>query len=1319
MTVKAFDKDTTTEIKNRFLLTPIKEKGLVVVAATTGTGKTFQASQMAKDSNKYWIETAEKSSKINEEYRKEIIETIKQSKFRTIYIEPQIKGVRDFITEVTGQNENNFYHGNALRLISSRELAKYITDTIDKKGNQHKEPLTCKIKNATTESVKHLKKVTSEREQLENSNYADEDSELEKELNDRGQAALNSVLKDIKETLKDILDDMKKDSLFQKEKELEKNALREMKRELNISDLSYLCKVHPELEWLKPIFPLDFWHECTCVTFTAKRFLYSIKGLRASHSIYTVLQSTKDIKKNQILLDESDSVAEEWQNYIIEEAAKANNNNDVYFIKAALLQLANHTFPYKNKPIDVEESEFVEKLREKANEKWELFLKQVSETLAGKEMNVSLKSTANLRKAINEDRGLSISAHGRAYEYINFSKEGVNDKRNKILISHGENKESAILSHSKGDVELNDYESTEEINTFVKDVMKTYNFFRQSVFPSIHKYVMEAKRDENISSQQVTKDICKLFFIDPEIMKDLEDFTVMLGTPLSNIKKGNTDYEREFYEDGFKIFLVEPGDAYTSSKISFLKVENTPEKILLRLAKSNMVYLISATANVATVKNFDLGYLEDKLGNDFHEWGKDNKASIESDVNYQQMKETIQFNGEIYDSLPFNNEDKKDKSIETYIDTNLENIFKKCIPEAFKNIQSQKVAESIYSEIREILKSKHGENEISKIKTYLEMIAHFIIFKKHNHTAGLSLFNSILDKDVCHEIIEQVNNLLVDIGHPEKACRIFSCKTENLRDGTTQRKVEEAYLSGDDIFLVTSFQTMSKAVNFTFSPRESNELVFIPTKGRTNIPSRKEIQIGFDFLATGDVRYVFSSYDNQWRTRAYLNQNLLERVFEIEKIREMNALNNNQEREILGRAFLQEGSLHSCKSGSVTGLKANGVYRIISQSAGRLFRTQMFHKNMTFATSSFNANLLGVVAKDFKRKTYTENPLLESLVNRCLDENINGQPLVDELKVFENKANDSSSHLKRIINTMFGGKKKEDVIKAIAEYNSKSNIALTFGPYIDKDTYDYIQKNEHSKPEQMYLKCDEKLIDKVSEGIFYKIDKRGGNEVFQVCSEHKAGYHFYSPAKHNLHKFLSLRGFKEFCQEHEINTSIPSIFLKESDAEEGAYVMNPCIYNNIYKGRLGESVGVFLFEEANIAISRHEDLETFEYCDYYLDNVDSSFIDFKNHKVFTGVGIENKDNLRRLRENIARKAKKLKATNYDLVNVYPCSHENIEKARFDMLNEDGKPVYNLNGDVVKVRYIQATYMDGDVCKTTNTFKEYMRTLRNSQHGEKR
>ena len=95
------------------------------------------------------------------------------------------------------------------------------------------------------------------------------------------------------------------------------------------------------------------------------------------------------------------------------------------------------------------------------------------------------------------------------------------------------------------------------------------------------------------------------------------------SSPLSD------DLDFSCNEKGFRYYTILDSDMYdTQSKIQYVAIDDTPEKILLRVCNKAKVIGVSASSSLRTVTgNFDIGYLEIRLGKLFKHLTKDDILS--------------------------------------------------------------------------------------------------------------------------------------------------------------------------------------------------------------------------------------------------------------------------------------------------------------------------------------------------------------------------------------------------------------------------------------------------------------------------------------------------------------------------------------------------------------------------------------------------------------------------------------------------------------------------------------------------------------------
>lgn len=108
--------------------------------------------------------------------------------------------------------------------------------------------------------------------------------------------------------------------------------------------------------------------------------------------------------------------------------------------------------------------------------------------------------------------------------------------------------------------------------------------------------------------------------------------------------------------------------------------------------------------------------------------------------------------------------------------------------------------------------------------------------------------------------------------------------------------------------------------------------------------------------------------------------------------------------------------------------------------------------------------------------------------------------------------------------------------------------------------------------------------------------------------------------------------------------------------------MSPALFNNIYKGALGEYVGRLILWKYKINLDDITDENLFELFDFSVKNNPSVFVDFKNWKESTSFKEDD------MVKKIIGKATKCKAKAIIVINTFSRKNEyKIKKMKFDGL----------------------------------------------------
>lgn len=167
--------------------------------------------------------------------------------------------------------------------------------------------------------------------------------------------------------------------------------------------------------------------------------------------------------------------------------------------------------------------------------------------------------------------------------------------------------------------------------------------------------------------------------------------------------------------------------------------------------------------------------------------------------------------------------------------------------------------------------------------------------------------------------------------------------------------------------------------------------------------------------------------------------------------------------------------------------------------------------------------------------------------------------------------------------------------------------------------------------------------------LFYRQD--GDFNKVEVSFGYKAGFIKECSEETRLNRMLSIEGVRGYFEKNNYATE----FIPND------YIMCPTMWNNIYKGALGEVVGKFLFKKLfDIDLVDIEDKEIFELFDYRVKDK-PIFVDFKDWSENT-VADRN-----RMVQKIARKAEKCGCKCAIIANIVSVENHRCNKRSHDGL----------------------------------------------------
>lgn len=171
---------------------------------------------------------------------------------------------------------------------------------------------------------------------------------------------------------------------------------------------------------------------------------------------------------------------------------------------------------------------------------------------------------------------------------------------------------------------------------------------------------------------------------------------------------------------------------------------------------------------------------------------------------------------------------------------------------------------------------------------------------------------------------------------------------------------------------------------------------------------------------------------------------------------------------------------------------------------------------------------------------------------------------------------------------------------------------------------------------------DELVRSTIAKNFYIQLPKKGNYYTYSQNEDYKStnvsftikGNITVSDNSCNLSQLMKISAIKDYFEANGWATSF----------EENEYIMCPTLFNNIYKGALGEVVGKFLFECAKCSLEEIENPSLFEKFDYKVVGK-NIYVDFKNWHETT------EEDLEKELEKITNKAKECGAKTVVIANI--------------------------------------------------------------------
>lgn len=656
-------------------------------------------------------------------------------------------------------------------------------------------------------------------------------------------------------------------------------------------------------------------------------------------------------------------------------------------------------------------------------------------------------------------------------------------------------------------------------------------------------------------------------------------------------KRGNEnmakDFDLKFFARGLRYYaFIDDVSNDLQSVIMMYAFNNTPEKILLNTCERAKVVGISATATIpSAIGNFNLSYLEEQLGDCFQ------KISVE-DRNRLRAKFKSEQKG--YDDRV--------------------KIHAELLGKEVRDCYDEKAWMNLFND-EEVAREAHGMvcNSVPDDDNGFHKERYFRIvqaYKKFYDNKGIHSFLCILTTHPKEYSCKGLNRKtllelfkFIDGCAEEKVCWL---KTEGFDE--EKKNISDALEKGGKRFVISAYQTIGAGQNLQYKipPRLLHGLV------RVN-DSRKDNEKDYDAIYLDNPTNLLVNVN----VEKLGQKDFIRFLFQMEYLQSNGEVSTDLTMKHVRKGFEAYSTQHKpIPRKGVEGITNRlsvvlFATRSIIQAVGRMCRTNHKSQNIyVFADSRIAENIDCNVANSLILNREFEALLKEIDTKQT-------RPIIRPQ--LELKAEEKSVAVNGFISTML--KDSWSDIK-IERWKRLRDFVLKH-PTISK------AELNRSGMNSFYAELPKKM-----NVLYYnqEYDYRKVHVSFESNREYPC---VESAAECRLDKLMSWGGFKRFFEENGYATAF----------EPNDCIMVPTLYNNIYKGALGEVVGHFIFSKMfNVELEEITDYTAFELFDFKVPDK-SYYVDFKHWNISSDVERDA------MVKKIAEKARKCGCEKALVVNI--------------------------------------------------------------------
>ena len=906
-------------------------------------------------------------------------------------------------------------------------------------------------------------------------------------------------------------------------------------------------------KWMAKFYPSIFWTEYKVLLLSVKKLM--ARNIPLVEPSFECL-SERMLKNKIVCIDEFDASRSVILDSLIDRALN---------LRADYLQLFLQVYRGATTHQISRELETVRKTYEAGRTlTWEKLLKEAQDIYQEGALHYSMKTVDTVI-----DKGRNFLFHDTSYHTV------LDGNRTHIrAVCNETDAQVQIHFEEKGEY----YAHKNEPRIVLQNLLRRIHVFLLRFQRYVYGWAEAYTKLVNAGRQPV-EDLYTLAAATESIFRQFDltsEQTRLMSEELTDSKGGRSlqdviSPDLSFYETGFRLFeFIDDDHHRAQTYLQYLQMRNTPENVLLYLCCHAKVVGLSATAALSTVLgNYDLKYIKEQLKEHYHELSDETKASIQSGLEtlWEPYKEgRIQVKLQVVDR-------GKDHLL---LSERLKDIF---------------VRETLAQKYQHRFTALGAEEYVQK--RYCNILEAMKSFWTHPDIRAFLCLNQVLplpekramDENLLRDALKDLQSVYAPQAVGEMVILRSGDQFEESKD-----RLLQALQSGAKRFVLSSYQTLGAGQNLQYPMQEVRDLVVLNAEYNEKDPRFQKKD--FDALYLGDVTHTVVNLNEDGPLSA---QELMKFCFQIECLYESDEISYRTLNRLLKDGIGRFSGRHPLNALAQSALRqSNSVHgqitRDVIQAVGRMGRT--FIKNPSVYLFTTEKTLYDLDLSCLNGRILS--PEMETLRKARTDLGVGATHMDHTHNEAERKATRGNAYILRMLNADWTEETMslwKALRQTVLQYPRAGLDVLNGNPIIrtyyiplaqDRHCYFYAQKGDFS---EVILSFDQ---DKMQ---------------FSASLPEELSPSTVSEEEARLTQILLYPGLKAHFVHHGWATEFGT----------GPYIMSPVLFQNIYKGALGEVAGKYILEkELGITLQEIEDPEKFESFDFVADG--DIFFDFKHWK---------------------------------------------------------------------------------------------------------